>query len=80
MSDKPIRILYIDDEDHNLQSFKATFRRQYDITTTTSVTEAEELMNNKDFNIVLADQRMPVMTGYSFSRRSETNILTSSEY
>ena len=66
MSDKHIRILYIDDEEHNLQSFKATFRRQYDITTTTSVTEAEELMNVKDFNIVLADQRMPYMTGVQF--------------
>jgi len=66
MSDKPIRILYIDDEEHNLHSFKATFRKQWDITTTVSVVEAEELIEKKDFNIILADQRMPIMTGVQF--------------
>jgi len=66
MSDKHIPILYIDDEEHNLQSFKATFRKQYNITTTTSVIEAEELLEKKDFIIILADQRMPVMTGVQF--------------
>jgi two-component system sensor histidine kinase/response regulator len=66
MTDKPIRILYIDDEEHNLQSFKASFRRQWDITTTLSVLEAEEILEKKDFNIILADQRMPIMTGVQF--------------
>ncbi|CAG4994562.1 Adaptive-response sensory-kinase SasA [Dyadobacter sp. CECT 9275] len=66
MSEQNIRILYIDDEEHNLHSFKATFRRQYDITTTVSVTEAEQLMEKEFFNIVLADQRMPIMTGVQF--------------
>jgi len=66
MSDKPIRILYIDDEEHNLHSFKATFRKQWDITTTISVVEAEEILATKDFNIILADQRMPIMTGVQF--------------
>ncbi|REA62763.1 hybrid sensor histidine kinase/response regulator [Dyadobacter luteus] len=66
MTEKPIRILYIDDEEHNLQSFKASFRKQWDITTTISVLEAEELLTKKDFNIILADQRMPIMTGVQF--------------
>ena len=66
MSKQNIRILYVDDEEHNLHSFKAAFRRQYDITTTVSVTEAEQLMENNSFNIVLADQRMPIMTGVQF--------------
>ena len=66
MIDKPIRILYIDDEEHNLHSFKATFRKQYDITTTISVIEAEEMLKTHDFNIILADQRMPIMTGVQF--------------
>ncbi|MEO6687319.1 MAG: hybrid sensor histidine kinase/response regulator [Dyadobacter sp.] len=66
MNDKLIRILYIDDEEHNLQSFKASFRKQYNITTTTSVVEAEEFMEQKDFHVVLADQRMPGMTGTQF--------------
>lgn len=66
MSEKPIRILYIDDEEHNLHSFKATFRKHYDITTTTSVEEAEDLVAKKDFSIILADQRMPIMSGVQF--------------
>ena len=66
MSDKPIRILYIDDEEHNLHSFKATFRKQWEITTTVSVVDAEELIGKNDFNIILADQRMPIMTGVQF--------------
>lgn len=66
MSDKLIHILYIDDEEHNLQSFKASFRKQYNITTTTSVVEAEEFMEQKPFHVVLADQRMPGMTGTQF--------------
>jgi two-component system sensor histidine kinase/response regulator len=66
MADKQIRILYIDDEEHNLQSFKASFRKQWDITTTLSVIEAEALLEQKDFNIILADQRMPIMTGVQF--------------
>ena len=30
MADK-IKVLYVDDEVHNLQSFKATFRRTFDV-------------------------------------------------
>jgi two-component system sensor histidine kinase/response regulator len=66
MSDKLIRILYIDDEEHNLQSFKASFRKEYNITTTTSVVEAEEIMEKVEFHVVLADQRMPGVTGTQF--------------
>ncbi len=66
MTDKSIKILYIDDEEHNLHSFKATFRKQWDITTTSSIAEAEELLSSNRFQIVLADQRMPIMTGVQF--------------
>jgi signal transduction histidine kinase len=66
MNEKPITILYIDDEEHNLHSFKASFRKQYDITITSSVIEAEEILERKDFCIILADQRMPIMTGVQF--------------
>ena len=75
MSDKPIRILYIDDEEHNLHSFKATFRKQWEITTTVSVVDAEELIEKKDFNIILADQRMPIMTGVQFFEKIRDKFL-----
>lgn len=66
MNNTSINVLYLDDELHNLQSFKATFRKQYNIFTTDSIAEAELMLNNNNIHIVLADQRMPVMTGVQF--------------
>lgn len=74
MSDQKIRILYIDDEEHNLQSFKASFRKDYNITTTTSVVEAEEAMAKQEFHVILADQRMPGMTGVQFFEKIRTRF------
>lgn len=68
MSDQPtkIKILYVDDEPHNLVSFKATFRRKYDITTALSAAEALEQLKTNTFHIIITDQRMPNMTGVEF--------------
>ncbi|PWJ57337.1 signal transduction histidine kinase [Dyadobacter jejuensis] len=66
MNEHKIKLLYIDDEEHNLHSFKATFRKQYEIYTTVSVIEAEQLLDTHVIHVVLADQRMPVMTGVQF--------------
>ncbi|MCE7063657.1 hybrid sensor histidine kinase/response regulator [Dyadobacter sp. CY326] len=74
MSEKPITILYIDDEEHNLHSFKASFRKQYSITVTSSVVEAEEILEKNDFCIILADQRMPIMTGVQFFEKIRTKF------
>jgi len=61
-----IRILYVDDELNNLQSFKATFRREYDVTTAESAAIGMEILKEKSFHIVFTDQRMPNMTGVEF--------------
>ena len=66
MSDEKIKILYLDDEENNLQSFKASFRKDYLIFTTTRIEEAESILSNEDIHVVLADQRMPQMTGVEF--------------
>jgi two-component system sensor histidine kinase/response regulator len=66
MKSKDISILYIDDEEHNLQSFKASFRKEYKILTTTSTEEAESILDSQEICIILADQKMPVMTGVQF--------------
>lgn len=66
MSKPQINLLYIDDEEANLTGFKAEYRKQYTIFTTTSIAEAEEILKNNEIHIVLADQRMPVMTGVQF--------------
>lgn len=63
---KPINVLYLDDEMHNLEAFRASFRRQYNVYTTSSVDEANRIIDTKNIQIVLADQRMPEMTGVQF--------------
>lgn len=66
MSESRIKILYIDDEENNLNSFKAAFRREYDVTTAISGIEAIEILKNQSFEIIITDQRMPGMTGVEF--------------
>ncbi len=68
---KGIRVLYVDDEPHNLSAFKANFRRRVDILTATSAEEALELLKTETVHIILSDQRMPGMTGVEFFERLE---------
>lgn len=64
--DKNVKILYVDDEAHNLQAFKANFRRDFTIYTAESGAEGLEIFKNEELNIILTDQRMPIMTGIEF--------------
>jgi response regulator RpfG family c-di-GMP phosphodiesterase len=61
-----IVILYVDDEEHNLFSFKATFRMKYQVHTAISGDAAMEILKKKPINIIITDQRMPNMTGVEF--------------
>ena len=64
--DHKISVLYVDDEVHNLHSFKASFRRDYKVFTAESGPEGLEIFKKEDIDIVLTDQRMPHMTGTEF--------------
>ncbi|MES2703573.1 MAG: response regulator [Bacteroidota bacterium] len=66
MAAKKITILYVDDEHHNLVSFKAVFRIKYNVLTAISGEEAIKLLHNNLVNIIITDQRMPQMTGVEF--------------
>ncbi len=59
-------LLYVDDEEHNLTSFAATFRKEYKVFTALSGEEGIELMRTNEINLVITDQRMPEMTGIEF--------------
>jgi len=62
-----IKVLYIDDEVNNLQSFKATFRYDYQVLLASSAQEALDVMaSESDICVVLSDQRMPSKTGIQF--------------
>lgn len=60
---KKITVLYVDDEENNLISFKATFRMKYKVYTAISGAEALEIVKKTPIDIVITDQRMPEMTG-----------------
>ena len=66
MSDKKIDILYVDDEENNLISFKATFRLKYNISIAVSADAAMKVLDTKPIEIIITDQRMPNITGIEF--------------
>jgi response regulator RpfG family c-di-GMP phosphodiesterase len=61
-----IHILYVDDEENNLVSFKATFRTKYDTSVAISGSEALKILSAKPIHVIITDQRMPEMTGVQF--------------
>ncbi|MEL6943126.1 MAG: response regulator, partial [Bacteroidota bacterium] len=56
-------LLYVDDEEDNLFAFKAVFRRYHQVSLAVSGKDALELLENKQIDILISDQRMPSMTG-----------------
>lgn len=65
MNDK-IHVLYIDDEDNNLKSFRATLRKDFKIFTAIDAEEGLKIAREEEVHVVIADQRMPGMTGTEF--------------
>src|SRR5712671_5685755 len=59
-------VLYVDDEENNLNSFRAALRRNYNIFTALSGEEGIEILSKNDIHVVVTDQRMPNMTGVQF--------------
>lgn len=65
ISDK-INILYVDDEENNLFSFKANFRIKYNVHTAISGQVALDILKKTKISVIITDQRMPEMTGVAF--------------
>jgi response regulator RpfG family c-di-GMP phosphodiesterase len=61
-----IRVLYVDDEKINLQAFRTTFKRDFEILLASSANEARQLLSNNKIDIIITDQRMPHETGIDF--------------
>ena len=66
MTNEKINILYVDDENNNLISFKAVFRIKYQVFTAISGVEALKILESKPVQIIITDQRMPGITGIEF--------------
>ncbi|GEO12282.1 hybrid sensor histidine kinase/response regulator [Segetibacter aerophilus] len=65
-AERKISVLYVDDEEDNLLSFKAAFRRKFQVFTAISAAEGLRMLNEHPISVIIADQRMPKSTGVEF--------------
>ena len=71
MSDK-LKIMYVDDEELNLQLFELNFNRKYEVITAESGISALNLLEEHlDTTIVISDMKMPIMTGLEFIQKAK---------
>jgi signal transduction histidine kinase/response regulator RpfG family c-di-GMP phosphodiesterase len=63
--DKP-RVLVVDDEPQILESIHALLEDDFDVVVSTDATEAVEFLKDARIAVILADQRMPKLTGGEF--------------
>lgn len=66
MSEQPIRVLFVDDEENNLKAFRSTFRREMDVLLANSGEEALRILETEQVHVIISDQRMPGMNGSEF--------------
>jgi signal transduction histidine kinase len=60
-------VLYVDDEQNNLNAFRAAFRRDFRVYTAINAVDALKLLKKyPDIKVIIADQRMPHITGVEF--------------
>lgn len=63
-------ILYVDDDSDNLVVFQALCAGQFSTVTAESGAEALEILQTQEIAVLLADQRMPRMTGVELAGRA----------
>ena len=56
-------VLYVDDLRINLNLFEATFKNDYDLILTEYPEKVLKILEERDIQVVVSDQRMPEMTG-----------------
>ena len=66
----PHRMLVVDDEPDILKLIEITFQGEVEVLTARSGEEALALLRDQDVDLILADQRMPGMTGSELLERS----------
>jgi len=64
------KILIVDDESSNLRALERLFRTEYDVLTAGSGADALSLLEHHDMALLIADQRMPEMSGVELMQRT----------
>ena len=65
-------ILYVDDEEINLRTFKTNFRREFNVFNAISPKEGFEIIEKNKIHVIVSDQRMPEMSGIEFLKIVKT--------
>ncbi len=63
MNEKTINVLYVDDEQNNLNSFHASFRKDFNVFTAISAKESDAILATHNIHVLITDQRMPDTLG-----------------
>lgn len=63
-------LLIVDDEKDILRALSLTFDEEYDVFTASSGSQALEILEQEEIALIIADQRMPEMTGIEFLERT----------
>ncbi|MGH8058321.1 MAG: response regulator, partial [Candidatus Entotheonellia bacterium] len=63
-------LLIVDDEKDILRVLSLTFEEDYDVFTATSGKQALEILEQEEIALIIADQRMPEMSGIEFLERT----------
>lgn len=68
------KILYVDDEEINLELLALTFMNDFQVITAESAEEGlRQLALNPDIHVVISDLKMPVMNGLDFIKVVKKN-------
>ena len=62
-------ILYIDDEPHNLTTFRATFKWNYKVLTAQSAMEGFDILATNEIHLIISDQHMAGLSGIEFFKK-----------
>lgn len=63
------KLLYIDDEKHNLTTLKISLNKWYEVFTLENPLEAIDVIEKEKIGVVITDQRMPRMTGLELAEK-----------
>ena len=66
MDPRKHNILIVDDEEHNLDTLRRTFRNKYNVFAACSGEEGLCILRDREIALVVTDQKMPGITGTEF--------------
>ncbi len=68
---KRFTVLVVDDEEDNLDAFRFSFRKTFNLSYANGGVQALDLLDRLDAAVIVSDQRMPKMNGIDFLRKAK---------